>query len=39
MTGADNASEVIFTKDTPHLTLTGELGGLFCEDLEKLTAL
>ena len=27
------ASEVIFTKDTPYLALTGELWGVFCEDL------
>ena len=27
------ASEVIFTKDTPYLTLTDELWGVFCEDL------
>ena len=27
------ASEVIFTKDTPYLALTGKLWGVFCEDL------
>ena len=26
-------SEVRFTKDTPYLALTGELWGVFCEDL------
>ena len=32
MTEAEYASEVI-TKDTPYLPLTGELWGVFCEDL------
>ena len=32
MTEAKYASEVIFTKDTPYLALTGELWGVFCED-------
>ena len=33
MTGAKYVSEIMFTKDTPYLTLTGELWGVFCKDL------
>ena len=33
MTEAENASEVILSKDTPYLILTGEPWGVFCEAL------
>ena len=33
MTEAKYKTEVIFTKDTPYITLVGELWGVFCEDL------
>ena len=35
MTETEHASEVIFTKDIPYLTLTGEVWGVFCEDLSE----
>ena len=33
MSEAKDASEVLFSKDTPYLALTGELWGVICEDL------
>ena len=33
MTEMKYAPEVIFTKDTTYLALTGELWGVFCEDM------
>ena len=36
MTEAKYASEVIFTKDTPYLVLTGELWGVICDDWVKI---
>ena len=33
MTKAKQASEVIFSKETPYVTLTGELWDVFCEAL------
>ena len=34
MTMAEHKLNIRLTKDTPCLTLTGELWGVFCEDLE-----
>ena len=33
MTETEHASEVIFSKDAPYLALTGELWGVFCDDV------
>ena len=33
MTAAERVSDFILTTDTPHLALTGELWGVYCEDL------
>ena len=33
---AEYKSEFEYTNGTPQLTLTGELWGAFCEDLEKI---
>ena len=35
MTMAEHKSNIKLTKDTPELTLTGDLWGLFCEDFGK----
>ena len=32
MTAAESDSDFRITTDTPYLTLTGELWGVFCED-------
>ena len=33
MTGEERILDITLTTDTPHLTLTGELWGVYCEDL------
>ena len=35
MTEAQHKSDFELTKDTPYLTPTGELWGVYCEDLEE----
>ena len=40
VTKAEHKSEVTITKDTPYLTLTGDLWGVYCEHIrENLKAL
>ena len=36
MTEAEHKSELTLTKDTPYLTLTGELWGVCCDDFEEI---
>ena len=36
ITAAKHQSDFELTKDTPYLTLTGEIWGVYCENLEKI---